>query len=260
MTTKSTEKEEYLEKLWTMKENNADDINQLTSEMETDENSSIIQEMLVENLITIDNHKVNLTKTGEEKARKIIRAHRLAERLIFDALGGDYESGACEFEHIVNSELVDSICILLGHPRECPHGRPIPEGDCCKSAIKTAECAVIPLTEMAPKQSSRVAYVNAHQKESRLNKIDDLQIRPGAMVRMEQKKPAFIIQCEGADIAIDDNIAADIYVWKECTRYRAKFDNRPPDMRDNNCPHSRKVGFFRRPFFHKQNMHQGCRN
>jgi len=256
---KSTEKEEYLEKLWNMKENNVDNIEQLTSAMGVNANSSIIQEMLNEDLITINENKITLTDTGEKKARKIIRAHRLAERLIFDALGGDYESGACEFEHIVNSELVDSICILLGHPRECPHGRPIPEGDCCKSAVKTAECAVIPLTEMQRQQSSRVAYVNAHQKDSRLNKIDDLQIRPGVMVRMEQKKPAIIIQCEGADIALDENIAQDIYVWKECTRYRAIFDSHASAMKSD-CPHSKKFGFFKRARFRNRGIHGDCKN
>ncbi|MBF0450782.1 MAG: metal-dependent transcriptional regulator [Candidatus Magnetomorum sp.] len=255
---KATEKEEYLEKLWNMKENNADDINQLTSAMNSDSNSSVIQEMLVENLIIINNDKVAFTDTGEEKARKIIRAHRLAERLIFDALGGDYESGACEFEHIVNSELVDSICILLGHPRECPHGRPIPEGDCCKSAVKTAECAVMPLTEMEPQQSSRVAYVNGYQKESRLNKIDDLQIRSGVMIRMEQKKPAIVIQCEGADIALDDNVASDIYVWKECTRYRSKFED--SDIKAPDCVPPKRFGFMRRARFGRKACNQGCNN
>ncbi|MHC4310508.1 MAG: iron dependent repressor, metal binding and dimerization domain protein [Planctomycetota bacterium] len=75
-------------------------------------------------------------------------------------LGGDYESGACEFEHTVTPELVDSICILLGHPRECPHGRPIPQGQCCRHSSRTAQSSVIPLVELAVGQSARVAYIN----------------------------------------------------------------------------------------------------
>jgi DtxR family Mn-dependent transcriptional regulator len=239
------EKEEYLEKLWGMKEDNSDDLMTLSSEMNHAEHDKIIQELEMDDLIQIEDGKVCLTDSGEERARKIIRAHRLAEKLIFDALGGNYEAGACEFEHMVNSEMVDSICILLGHPRECPHGRPIPQGECCKRALKTAECAVIPLSEMIPQQSSRVAYINGLNNHARLNKIGSLQIRPGAMIRLEQKTPSFVIQCEGADIALDEKVAADIFVWKECTKKRrACFQEEI--AKEGVCKQRSGFGFMRR--------------
>jgi len=216
----SREKEEYLELLWNMKEKNIDDLDYLIKNATKDSDQSIIKEMVIDDLIHIDNDKVRFTPTGEDIARRVIRAHRLAERLIYDALGGNYEHGACEFEHMVNSELVDSICILLGHPRECPHGRPIPKGECCESAVKVAECAVIPLIDLPIHHASRVAYVNGHN-DCRMNKLDTLQIRPGVLVKMEQKTPSIVIQCEGSDIAIDTHIASEIYVWKECPNYQS---------------------------------------
>jgi len=233
------EKEEYLERLWTMKEDQTDSIQTLQADMDMDSHEKIIQELQIDKLIQAQGQTITLTQAGEEKARKIIRAHRLAEKLIFDALGGDYEAGACEFEHMVNREMVDSICILLGHPRECPHGRPIPQGDCCKQAIKTAECAVMSLNEMAVHQSSRVAYINGQNNTARLNKIGSLLIRPGCMIKLEQKKPTIVIQCEGADIALDETIASDIYVWKECTKERTGCE------KQRNCKQS-GFGFMRR--------------
>jgi Mn-dependent DtxR family transcriptional regulator len=44
---------------------------------------------------------------------------------------------ACKFEHILSPEATERICTFLGHPRTCPHGSPIPAGECCIAA-KTA--------------------------------------------------------------------------------------------------------------------------
>ena len=44
---------------------------------------------------------------------------------------GSIEKNACTFEHILSPEVTDRICTFLGHPRTCPHGSPIPPGDCC---------------------------------------------------------------------------------------------------------------------------------
>ncbi len=78
---------------------------------------------------------VELTPRGRERAGSIIRRHRLAERLFTDSLAMDSESEieqqACKFEHILSPEATDKICAFLGHPRTCPHGAPIPRGECC---------------------------------------------------------------------------------------------------------------------------------
>jgi Mn-dependent DtxR family transcriptional regulator len=41
---------------------------------------------------------------------------------------------ACKFEHILSPEATERICTFLGHPRTCPHGSPIPAGECCIAA------------------------------------------------------------------------------------------------------------------------------
>jgi Mn-dependent DtxR family transcriptional regulator len=66
----------------------------------------------------------------------VIRRHRLAERLFTDTLSlrddAQIESNACTFEHILSPEVTEKICTFLGHPRQCPHGSPIPPGPCCE--------------------------------------------------------------------------------------------------------------------------------
>ena len=71
---------------------------------------------------------------GKSRARDVVRRHRLAERLFKDTFRiDDHEahSQACKFEHIISPELDERICSFLGHPTTCPHGNPIPPGECC---------------------------------------------------------------------------------------------------------------------------------
>jgi len=81
-----------------------------------------------------DEHLVELTDRGKSRARDVVRRHRLAERLFKDTFRiDDHEahSQACKFEHIISPELDERICSFLGHPTTCPHGNPIPPGECC---------------------------------------------------------------------------------------------------------------------------------
>ena len=208
------DKDEYLEQLWYMQEDKKDSLDELKNAMGENFNEDAFKELLNDGNITLGNedNKVSFTEAGEKNARQIIRAHRIAERLISDVLGSEFESGACEFEHTVNPEIVESICTLLGHPRECPHGRTIPEGECCRRFDKTAKTAVVPLTELGVGQVARVAYVQC-KDDQQLHRIDGLQLRPGADVKLHQKYPTFVIECEGASIALGQEVASNICVW-----------------------------------------------
>jgi putative ABC transport system ATP-binding protein len=81
-----------------------------------------------------EQHQIQLTDRGKSRARDVVRRHRLAERLFKDTFRiDDHEahSQACKFEHIISPELDERICSFLGHPKTCPHGNPIPPGECC---------------------------------------------------------------------------------------------------------------------------------
>jgi DtxR family transcriptional regulator, Mn-dependent transcriptional regulator len=127
-------------------------------------------------------------------------------------LGESAESSACEFEHLVETGVVDSICTLLGHPRECPHGYPIPEGECCRRLAEVVRRRVVPLRELALGQSARIAWV-ATGSDERLHALSSLQIRPGAAVTLHQIRPSIVIELEGSSIAIDEAVAMAINVW-----------------------------------------------
>jgi len=91
-------------------------------------------------LVEIRDGEVCLTETGSRRARDVVRRHRLAERLFKDTFAIDDSEAhqqACKFEHIISPELDQRICAFLGHPKTCPHGNPIPPGDCCDNGAKS---------------------------------------------------------------------------------------------------------------------------
>src|SRR5205823_14689632 len=91
-------------------------------------------------LVELRNGEVQLTSAGSRRARDVVRRYRLAERLFKDTFeidDSEAHNQACKFEHIISPELDQRICTFLGHPTTCPHGNPIPPGECCASKSKT---------------------------------------------------------------------------------------------------------------------------
>ena len=127
---------------------------------------------------------------------------------------GSSSPGACEFEHILNTEIVDGICTLLGHPRECPHGFPIPEGECCRVSARYVRQIDRAAHRAEDRAVARVAYVYT-QSDQQLHRLTSLQITPGTVVKLHQAYPSYVIECEGASIALDDEVARSINVWVE---------------------------------------------
>ena len=213
-------KEEYLEVLWHMKENSETSLTSFRNEIGEQYCQSLIKELSDEGIVDVQaDTSIELTEKGRAYTRQLIRSHRLAEGLVHDVLGAEYETGACEFEHIIDPDLVDSICTLLGHPRECPHGMPIPEGECCLQQAQMVEAAVVPLKQLEVGETARVAYVHA-ENDQQLHKLDNLLIRPGAEVKLHQRYPSFVIECERTLVALDDEVAAKIHVWLNSQRTR----------------------------------------
>lgn len=96
-----------------------------------------IQRLALIGLVATHDSEVSLTDRGQRRARDVVRRRRLAERLFTDTFAipnAEADSQACKFEHIISPELDERICSFLGHPKTCPHGRPIPPGACCSQA------------------------------------------------------------------------------------------------------------------------------
>ncbi|MFD1507152.1 metal-dependent transcriptional regulator [Georgenia yuyongxinii] len=80
-------------------------------------------------LVLTGNRQLRLTDEGRARATKVMRKHRLAERLLTDVVGLDWpfvHEEACRWEHVMSERVERRLVELLGHPRVDPYGNPIP--------------------------------------------------------------------------------------------------------------------------------------
>lgn len=76
---------------------------------------------------------VEITPKGERLEKQMIRNTRLLEVLMKEALKIEIdEEMVCGIEHHMQQTFTDALCTLLNHPRQCPHIKSIPLGECCK--------------------------------------------------------------------------------------------------------------------------------
>ena len=76
-----------------------------------------------------DDRHLELTEQGRNLAIAVMRKHRLAERLLVDIIGLEWEhvhSEACRWEHVMSEAVERKLVALLGHPTTSPYGNPIP--------------------------------------------------------------------------------------------------------------------------------------
>ena len=79
-------------------------------------------------VVSGDRH-LELTQTGRSKAVHVMRKHRLAERLLSDVIGLEWEylhEEACRWEHVMSEQVERKLLAMLNHPTESPYGNPIP--------------------------------------------------------------------------------------------------------------------------------------
>jgi len=73
--------------------------------------------------------EARLTQKGLTIALRVIRRHRLAECLLTNILGmraDEVHHDACMLEHAISDRVEAQMVRVLGDPKTCPHGHPIP--------------------------------------------------------------------------------------------------------------------------------------
>ncbi len=209
---------EVLEALWTLEEKGQNSPAELFQEAATEVSDALLGALKSQDLIILDDaRRVRLTKSGRGWAERIIRRHRLAERLICDVLGAhvdDSEDAACEFEHILADGITNSICTLLGHPRFCPHGKEIPVGECCRRDQEELKPILVSCDQLDVGESGAIAYF-CTTGHTRMLKLSSLGLAPGNRLKLLQKWPSCVLQCDETEIALEDEVARNIYVRRD---------------------------------------------
>jgi DtxR family transcriptional regulator, Mn-dependent transcriptional regulator len=208
--------DEALELLWVLSEENHQGLNRFRLSSEDDDIDLVTGVLKTEGLIIVADDVIQFTEKGRAQAKGLIRRLRLAERLFSDVFEMRDETvidDACKMEHILSQELTDSVCTFLGHPQTCPHGKRIPRGECCKKYKVDIEPVVTRLSEFEVGSKGRITFI-VPTKPSRLSKLNSLGIAAGSVIKLLQKNPSYIIQIDETTIAIDPEIAKEIYIKK----------------------------------------------
>ncbi len=218
MTIEQRKLEEILESVFTEREAGCDEAQEILAhappQHAPDARRDDLRELEAAGLLRLDGPHVALTEEGERRARDVIRRHRLTERLFKDLLAvseGTMESQACELEHILSPEATDSVCTLLGHPPTCPHGKSIPPGPCCGTFQKTLQPLVTGLQSFALGVTGRIVFI-APKFHDRMDRLAALGVIPGSEIRLHQRSPSYVIEIGETSIALDPEIAREIYV------------------------------------------------
>jgi len=130
--------------------------------------------------------EVMLTRKGLEVAVRVLRRHRLAERLLTDVLGMSWDevhSEACMLEHAISQKVEDRLVSLLNDPRTCPHGHPIPPSD-----LSDPPRDGKPLAQVEEGAKAMISGVTDEVPEI-LRYLGDIGLRPGVQVRVIEKAP-----------------------------------------------------------------------
>jgi DtxR family Mn-dependent transcriptional regulator len=92
--------------------------------------SQTVARMERDGLLTVaDDRHLELTAEGRSRATSVMRKHRLAELLLVDVIGLEWEqvhTEACRWEHVMSEAVERKLVVLLGNPTTSPYGNPIP--------------------------------------------------------------------------------------------------------------------------------------
>jgi DtxR family Mn-dependent transcriptional regulator len=212
------QKDELLELVWLLIENGGASARDLLDDpraaTQLEHPQEVMRRAIEDGLLRETGGHLELTDKGRNRAKGIIRRNRLTLRLFHDLLDLPRRAAtapACALEHELSPEATGAICTLLGHPRLDPEGRHIPRGPCCRSATRKVEPVVVPLAELGVGQDGRVCYMTTRFHE-RYERLSTFGIVPGAVFRLHQKSPSYVIETAGTTIAIDKEIASEIFV------------------------------------------------
>jgi DtxR family Mn-dependent transcriptional regulator len=209
--------EEVAEELWTLGEQGRDRLEDLRETTRVALLDPALAKLAARGLARIAGDRVVLTPEGRDLAELQVRRHRLGETLFTTVLEVRDDRAvnrtACVLEHVLGDGMTDSICAFLGHPKSCPHGKPIPPGPCCRSLTKTIEPLVQPLDRLGVGERGRIVYIVPRDPD-RLVRLSNLGILPGATVDLQQRRPATVLRIGETTLAMDSEIAGEIYVRK----------------------------------------------
>jgi DtxR family Mn-dependent transcriptional regulator len=175
-------------------------------------------------LVVRDDRHLDLTEVGRLEAVRVMRKHRLAERLLADVIGLEWEfvhEEACRWEHVMSEQVERKILGLISRPDISPYGNPIPgleelgleaneSFDHHAISIPAAIAATGSANGLVLKRIGEPVQIDPEF----LRQLKELGIVPGAKISVEHVGGRIFVSVEGDQdgVALDHDLAAHLFV------------------------------------------------
>jgi DtxR family Mn-dependent transcriptional regulator len=161
-----------------------------------------------------DDRTIELSQKGRELATSVMRKHRLAELLLTDVIGLEWEqvhNEACRWEHVISDAVEQRLIDLLHDPSTCPHGNPIPGPDAAAptpSSLQTMRQAastgqVVRLARISEKLQGDVTAMRFLRESG---------LQPGVTTRLSAADDNVVADVDGHAVTVPGVTADHVYV------------------------------------------------
>jgi DtxR family transcriptional regulator, iron-dependent repressor len=159
-----------------------------------------------------DDRTLRLTDKGRTLATAIVRRHRLAERLLTDVIGLEWEKvhrEAARWEHAISADVEEKLVELLGDPMTCPHGNPIPG-----SKRKATNVPSLPLAKADP---GKVTVTRISEKlelsDEGLRLVARARLIPGSTATVLSSGPdGVLVKTPAGEHTVPRDVAEQMFV------------------------------------------------
>lgn len=178
--------------------------------------SEMLDRLTEDGYVTREGRRLSLTDSGRALAEKVVRKHRLAERLLVDVIGLEWHKvhrEAGRWEHVISDDVEARLVELLGDPATCPHGNPIPGSHSAAPSVATRS-----LAEVGVGQRVRLLRISEEVELNlgSLTLLDDGGFIPGAVARVGERDAdgSVEITVEGGDekLRVSSDLSCRLFV------------------------------------------------
>jgi DtxR family transcriptional regulator, Mn-dependent transcriptional regulator len=163
--------------------------------------SEMLDRLIEDGYVSRQGRRLDLTESGRALAEKVVRKHRLAERLLVDVIGLEWHKvhrEAGRWEHVISDAVEARLVELLGDPATCPHGNPIPGSGSVPAPVRTR-----PLTEVGSGERVRLVRISEEVELNlgSLTLLGEGGFIPGVVARVggRDEEGNLEVQVEGGD-------------------------------------------------------------
>ena len=188
--------------------------------------SQTVARMARDGLLTVEGDRhLQLSDNGRALATRVMRKHRLAERLLVDVIGLEWDEvheEACRWEHVISEQVELKLLELLGNPTLSPYGNPIPgleelDSDLHSTAFR--EGGLVSLRDFAlevPAGEHAIAIIRrigepVQSDQDVMHRLRRAGVRPGNAVQVTPTDGGLLLSAAKESTELDLDLAAHVF-------------------------------------------------